>query len=219
MERVPPSELPDLVIRLGHQIRNPLATIQSGVQLVQVLTQPAGEVAECLDSALGEVARIEAMLQDAQRVVRLTAESTAPVLLTEAARQAAETLQHGVPSGNNLVLDGPAGLQVIADPELLQTALHELLARAAHVTPAGGTVHLRWGEHGIDRAAMEIEDAGSCPPSGDTERALRAVVAAWPGSGLGLWLAERACTLLGGHLDWTRLDPQGCCFRITLPRG
>lgn len=219
MERVPTCELPDLVIRLGHQIRNPLATIQSGVQLVQVLTQPAGEVAECLDSALGEVVRIETMLRDAQRLVRLTAEAAVPVNLAEAARRAADTLKRSAHAGADLDLDGPPGLRVNTDPELLHAALGELLARAAHVTPAGATAHLRWSDHGVDRAALEIEDHGPCPPFDDPERALRALMAAWPGSGLGLCLAERACTLLGGHLDWSRLDPQGCCFRITLPRG
>ncbi|MCU0293108.1 MAG: HAMP domain-containing histidine kinase [Thermoanaerobaculaceae bacterium] len=219
MERVPTCELPDLVIRLGHQIRNPLATIQSGIQLVQVLTQPAGEVAECLASALGEVARIETMLRDAQRLVRLTVEAAVPVMLAEAARRAADTLQRSAPTKPDVNLDGPPQLRVNTDPELLHAALGELLARAAHVTPAGRTVYLRWSEHGTDRAALEVEDPGPCPPSGDPERALRGLMATWPGSGLGLCLAERACTLLGGHLDWSRLDPQGCCFRITLPRG
>jgi two-component system, OmpR family, sensor kinase len=219
MERVPACELSDLVLRLGHQIRNPLATIQSGVQLVQVLTQPAGEVAECLDSALGEVARIETMLRDAQRLVRLAAEAAVSLNLAEAVQRAADTVTQGAPARGDLVLDGPPELRVATDPELLQAALAELLARAVRVTPAGATVHLRWGAHGTDGAALEIEDGGPCPPSGDPERALRALMATWPGSGLGLCLAERACSLLGGHLDWTRLKPQGCCFRITLPRG
>ena len=219
MERIPACELPDTVARLCHQIRNPLATIQSGVQLVQVLTRPDGEAAECLDTVLAEVARIEAMLRDAHHLVRLAAGRLTqgrpgpggaaggrgtPV---RRRRRGAWTSTARPSSGSSTA------------PELVQLALDELLARAMQVTPAGGTVHVRWGEHGSDGVALEVEDGGTCAAPQDPERTVRALMTAWPGSGLGLCLAERACALLGGHLDWTRLHPEGCRFRITLPRG
>lgn len=218
MERIPPCELPDTVARLCHQIRNPLATIQSGVQLVQVLTRPAGEAAECLETALAEVARIEAMLRDAHHLVRLAPGVSLKVDLAEVARRTAEGHRSGA-AARGMDLDGPSELWVSTAPELVQLALDELLARAMQVTPAGGTVHVRWGEHGSDGVALEVEDGGTCAAPQDPERTVRALMTAWPGSGLGLCLAERACALLGGHLDWTRLHPEGCRFRITLPRG
>ena len=68
MERLPHWELTEVISRLGHQVRNPLATIQSSIQLVQLLTRPEGEVADYLVGALQEVARIDRLLRDLQRL-------------------------------------------------------------------------------------------------------------------------------------------------------
>lgn len=219
MERVPPCEPAEIVARLCHQVRNPLATIQSGVQLVQVLASPTGEAADCLKTVLGEVGRIDAMLRDANRIVRLAPGPPLRVDLAQLASQAAIGHGSGAIEVDALVPDGPTELWMETSPELLLIALNELLGRAVRVTPEGGAVHLRWGEHGTDGVTLEVDDGGACFAAEGRERTLRAVAATWPGSGLGLCLVERACALLGGHLDWTGLSPQGCRFRITLPRG
>ncbi len=62
---------------------------------------------------------------------------------------------------------------------------------------------------------VEVDDGGPADPSGS----LRPILRTWPGSGLGPFLAERACTLLGGHLEWEAVQPRGHRFRIVLQRG
>lgn len=212
MERLPRWELSEVVSRLGHQLRNPLATIQSGIQLVQVLTRPEGEVADYLEGALQEVARIDLLLRDLQHLVRLAPSEPTRVGLRDMAEQAVARCPAPAAA---VRLEGPDQLEARLDADLLQVALGELVRRAIAVTPAGHDVVIRWGEDASGPAWVEVDDSGPADPSGS----LRPILGTWPGSGLGPFLAERACALLGGHLEWEAVQPRGHRLRIVLQRG
>lgn len=212
MERLPRWELPEVVSRAGHQLRNPLATIQSGIQLVQVLTRPEGEVADYLEGALLEVARIDLLLRDLQQLVRLAPSEPTRAGLRDTAEQAVARCAAPVTA---VRLEGPGELETRLDADLLQVALGALIQRAAAVTPAGQEVVVRWGVDEDGPVWVEVDDGGPSDPSGS----LRPVLGTWPGSGLGPYLAERACALLGGDLEWEAVHPRGHRFRIVLQRG
>jgi len=212
VERLPHWELTEVISRLGHQVRNPLATIQSSIQLVQLLTRPEGEVADYLVGALQEVARIDRLLRDLQRLVRLAPGSP----IRAGIRDLVERAVARCPTPAAAVrLEGPDLIEVQLAVDLLQVALDELLQRATTVTPAGYDVVIRWGGDESGPIWVEVDDGGPADPSGS----LRPILRTWPGSGLGPFLAERACTLLGGHLEWEAVQPRGHRFRIVLQRG
>lgn len=213
MERVPSWELHDVVARLGHQLRNPLTTIQSGIQLVQVLTQPRGDTAGYLEDALREVARIDSILKDFQRLVRLSSGQCSAVRLEDLVSRAVSSCDTA--GCTTVVQTGPPDLHAVVDGELLLVAIEELTRRAVAVTQGADSVGVRWGQDTGQPAWIEITDAGPTEPGGS----LRAIQAAWPGSGLGLNLAERAGSLLGGYLEWETVHPHGHRFRIVLQRG
>lgn len=213
MERLPHWELAEIVSRFGHQLRNSLATLQSGIQLVQVLARPEGEVAECLEGALREVARIEHLAGDLQHLVRLAPGERTRARVAEVVEQAAA--ECGGPASAPVRLEGPGELEARLDAGLLRTALGVLLGRAAAVTPADEEVRVRWGAAEDGSPWIEVADGGPADPAGS----LRPLLAAWPGSGLGPCLAERACDLLGARLGWEAVQPRGHRFCIALPRG
>ena len=110
-------------------------------------------------------------------------------------------------------------LVVEADPQLLMSAVMNLLHNAFKNTPAGGAVILRVHAHG-ERLLVEIEDqCGGIPQSkGDlfqsfgerrgTDRS---------GLGLGLSIARRAVRAHGGDIHIRNLPGTGCVFAIDVP--
>ena len=110
-------------------------------------------------------------------------------------------------------------LAVNADPQLLASAVMNLLNNAFKYTPAGGRVVLRaLGDDG--RVRIEIEDeCGGIPDStvdpfkvfANRRRNDRT------GLGLGLSIARKAVRMHGGDIDFRNLPGTGCVFVIEMP--
>ena len=111
-------------------------------------------------------------------------------------------------------------LTVDGDPQLLTSAVMNLLHNAFKYTPSGGTVLLRAHAHG-DRLLVEIEDecGGIQGPIQDDlfqpfgERRGRDRT----GLGLGLSMARQAVRAHGGDIHVRNLPGRGCVFGIELP--
>jgi signal transduction histidine kinase len=110
-------------------------------------------------------------------------------------------------------------LSIDADPQLLASAVMNLLHNAFKYTPSGGHVVLRArAEDG--RLLIEIEDqCGGIPPGrgdlfqkfGDRRGRDRS------GLGLGLSIARRAVRAHGGELSVRNMPGKGCVFLIDVP--
>ena len=74
-------DLKEMVLRLAHEIRNPLATIKSAVQLVKRLEMSPDKAARYLDSAVNEVGRISDLLSVMEEYVRLATRQSTTVLV------------------------------------------------------------------------------------------------------------------------------------------
>jgi len=110
-------------------------------------------------------------------------------------------------------------LSIYADPQLLTSAVMNLLHSAFKNTPSGGRVVLRArAEHG--RLHIETEDeCGGIPPGkgdlfqtfGDRRGSDRT------GLGLGLSIARRAVRAHGGEISIRNKPGKGCVFVIDVP--
>ena len=110
-------------------------------------------------------------------------------------------------------------LSIDADPQLLSSAVMNLLHNAFKNTPSGGRVVLRaCTDHG--RLRIETEDeCGGIPPSkgdlfqafGDRRGGDRS------GLGLGLSIARKAVRAHGGEISIRNMPGKGCVFIIDLP--
>jgi signal transduction histidine kinase len=112
-----------------------------------------------------------------------------------------------------------AALAVDGDPQLLASAVMNLLHNAFKYTPAGGTVTLRAYAR-ADRLLVEIEDeCGGIPEHkrdlfrafGDRQGTDRS------GLGLGLSIALHAVQAHGGDIHVRNMPGKGCIFMIDLP--
>jgi signal transduction histidine kinase len=108
---------------------------------------------------------------------------------------------------------------VNADPQLLASALMNLLNNAFKFTPAGGHVSLRAARDG-QRVLLEVEDeCGGIPPTKadpfeaftDRRKYDRS------GLGLGLSIARKAIRASGGDISFRNLPGVGCVFVIDMP--
>ena len=110
-------------------------------------------------------------------------------------------------------------LAVDGDPELLASAVTNLLQNAFKNTPAGGAVILRAHALG-ERLLLEVQDeCGGIPagkgdlfqPFGDRRGSDRS------GLGLGLSIARHAVRAHGGDIHIRNMPGRGCIFAIELP--
>jgi signal transduction histidine kinase len=110
-------------------------------------------------------------------------------------------------------------LSIDADPQLLASAVMNLLNNAFKNTPSGGNVVLRAGTE-AGRLLIETEDeCGGIPQSegdlfqefGDRRASDRS------GRGLGLSIARTAVRAHGGDIRIRNIPGKGCIFIIDLP--
>jgi signal transduction histidine kinase len=110
-------------------------------------------------------------------------------------------------------------LAVDGDPQLLASAVMNLLHNAFKYTPAGGGVMLRAHARG-DRLLVEVQD--ECGGIPESKRDLFQAFGERRGSdrsglGLGLWISRQAVRTHGGDIRVRNLPGQGCVFAIDLP--
>ena len=233
-ERLAREEQRDFLATISHDLRTPVAVIDS---IAQNLELEAEERADPDPNRL----RYARILQATQRLTGLLNEQLteerfsllrqgprrtpcAPGELLEAAATAARLL-----SGRHLIrveVD-PASLPGIflCDRELTGLALRTLVENAVKYTPPGSLVTLRAGPAGrreSDGLWLEVVDNG--PGLGPEEMECLfdpyfrgAGAQGQPGQGLGLTLARRMIQTQGGTLTATCAPDQGCRFRIWLP--
>jgi len=110
-------------------------------------------------------------------------------------------------------------LSVDADPQLLASAVMNLLNNAFKYTHAGGRVVLR-ALREDQRVRIEVEDECGGIPDG-TDDAFRAFAARRnndrTGLGLGLSIARKAVRMHEGNIHIRNLPGKGCVFVIDLP--
>ena len=174
-----------------------------------ILGQSLMRLREVIDRTLCEV-RLEAGKQRRARlsVVTFVDEIAASGMLHSEYRQIHFTVEP---------ID--AALSIDADPQLLMSAVMNLLHNAFKNTPPGGRVRLR-AHADQDRLLIETEDeCGGIPPStgdpfqvfGERRGGDRS------GLGLGLSIARKAVRAHGGEIRIRNMPGQGCTFIIDVP--
>jgi signal transduction histidine kinase len=110
-------------------------------------------------------------------------------------------------------------LAVDADPQLLASAVMNLLSNAFKYTHAGGHVVLR-ALHENERVRFEVEDeCGGIPDGVDDPFKAFAVQRQKDrtGLGLGLSIARKAVRMHGGDIYFRNLPGKGCVFVVDVP--
>lgn len=225
VERERLAAIGELVRRLAHNLRNPLAGIRSLAELTRSELPAESDLRENQDRIVGAVDRFEKWLSDLLH-------STTPLEIRRERIRAADLCRSleasHVPMARGrrieliVELEGlPEWLDV--DPMQIEHAFVALLSNAIEAAPEDGTVRLR-ASRVVDergRAAIEwrVEDSGSGVDPAVAGRIFTPhFTTKKHGTGIGLAVAHNVVAAHGGRIRVERSsDLGGAAFIVTLP--
>ena len=220
----------EFLAMLGHELRNPLAPIRNGVQLLRLGSERdglRGQTLDMIDRQAGQLVRLVDDLLDVSRITsgKMALQKSALELSTvmasavETCRPAIDTARHA------LVVDLPAeSMLVHADFVRLAQVVSNLLNNAVRYTASGGRIELRVRREARD-AVISVSDNGIGIAPDVLPRLFdmfmqggRDPRGAQGGLGIGLALAKNLVELHGGTIE-ARSDgvDRGAQFIVRLP--
>lgn len=217
---------------LGHELRNPLAPISTGLHLLDRARQNPGlldSVVPMMHRQVAHLTRLVSDLLDISRVSRGRVElRRAPLDLNDAVESAVEQVQSLVTSSRHgLVLSlSQHPLRLQADVERLTQVIANLLTNAAKYTNPGGTIEITTTADKHD-AVLRVADTGFGIPSERLEDIFEMFVqvpehrqldGGAGGLGIGLALARQLVSMHGGTIEARSSGlGQGSQFVVRLP--
>lgn len=224
-------EMADMIV---HDLRNPLSVIDGGLQILEHAPAAEGDreyVTTVLDTMQRATRRMQRLVDTLLDIARLEGGRLELYLQPLKLQPLVDGLideQRSLATSKGLTLEHrlPADLPfVLADHDVLQRLLANLLDNALKFTPAGGRV---WIEaHPQDEAVqIAVIDTGPGIPPQERERIfekftqVQETAGGRRGSGLGLTFCRMVVEAHGGHI-WVEDGPEGkgSRFILTLPRG
>jgi signal transduction histidine kinase len=213
---------------LGHELRNPLASILTASQLM-TLRGGDREFHKELEIIQRQVSHVTSMVDEVLDVSRIIA---GRVQLNCERVEIADAVHRGVERatpliakrGHRLHLNCPAhGLTVYADPARIAQVLASLLSNAARFTEPGGDITVS-AERGADQVSVSVSDTGRgieperlpgiFEPFGKNRETRRRGES---GLGLGLCIVRNLVELHRGTVDAASTVGKGSRFVVRLP--
>lgn len=227
VERERLAAIGELVRRLAHNLRNPLAGIRGLAELTLNELPSGSDLSENQSRIVKAVDRFEKWLADLLR-------STTPMHVHPESIRSAELCSsleasHAPMARTRkitLQIDGAALPETLhVDPVQMEHALVALISNAIEATPEGGTVRMFAR---VESAAgvtpvieIRVEDSGPGVPPGVASRVfIPHFTTKREGTGIGLAVAHNVITSHGGRIRVERSsDLGGAAFIVTLPAG
>jgi signal transduction histidine kinase len=221
-------ELKQQLLRdVSHELRSPLARLQLALSLarreegsgVERHLARIGCEADRLEELIArtlKLARLERPMQGVER----TQVDVAELLTNIVADVGIEADAHGC----SVALETARPLEVNGDPELLRSALENVIRNAVRYAPAGSKVGIDARRVDGRRIEVIVRDHGPGVPEKDLElifepfyRVDAARNRAVGGDGLGLAIAARAVAIHGGTIQARNLGSGGLAVQLSLP--
>lgn len=221
----------EFVALTSHELRSPLATIQAGLELSLADSRriPA-RVRTTLDLVRKESLRLSRFVEGILNLSALEAGrlpvQAAPLDVAEFLRSLVSSLVPAGPGGspeNRLQLRVESGLpEVVADEQMLKSALFHLIDNAFKYAPTG-SISLAAALQG-ERVEISVSDQGA----GLSPEEIKLLFQMFSrlespdaprvrGYGLGLYMSKRFVEAMGGEIQATSSPGQGLTVSIRLP--
>jgi CheY-like chemotaxis protein len=155
----------EFLAMLAHELRNPLAPLQNGLQILRLKCagEPTiDEVGEMMQRQVGQLVRLVDDLLDISRITRGRVELRKELVdLAEVATRAVEAARPMIDARRHqLTYEGPpVPVLVNADPTRLTQVIGNLLNNAAKFTETGGRIRLSVGRE-LNAGVVRVVDEG-----------------------------------------------------------
>jgi signal transduction histidine kinase len=219
----------DFLLSVSHELRTPLSTIRGYAEALADGVVGADGSARAGATMLAEAERLDRLISDLLVLSRLEAADlpidVVGVDVAELVGAAGEAwAARCAPDGPELRVEVPESpLMVETDPGRIRQVIDGLCENALRVVPGGAPLVLA-ARAGAGAAVIEVRDGG--PGFTDDDLAVAFERGALNrrykgvrkvGSGLGLALAARLVSRLGGTITAGHAPEGGACFTVTIP--
>jgi PAS domain S-box-containing protein len=219
----------EFLATLAHELRNPLAPIRNGLQLLKLTSDPATweQARAMMERQLAQMVRLVDDLMDISRITRNRLElRKAPVELWAVVQSAVETARPQIEaSGHTLTVTlPPTPINLYADQTRLAQVFWNLLNNSAKYTEPGGRISLTAELEGGE-AVVTVRDNGIGIPAESMpglfemfSQVDRSLERAQGGLGIGLALVKGLAEAHGGKVTVQSGGVgEGCTFVVRLP--
>jgi PAS domain S-box-containing protein len=215
---------------LAHELRNPLAPLRNGLEVMRLASGDASLVArsrDMMDRQLSHMVRLIDDLLDVSRISRNKMElRRSRVLLADVVSSAVETARPALEAaGHELTVSlPPEPIPLDADLTRLAQVFGNLLHNSAKYTERGGQIWLTAQREG-DQVVVAVRDTGigipafALPTIFDMfSQVDRSIERSAGGLGIGLALVKGLVEMHGGTVEAASPGPgQGSLFKVRLP--
>lgn len=216
----------EFLAMLGHELRNPLSAIASGVEVLNRVdgdTEVARNARRIIDRQTRHLAHMMDDLLDVARVLSGQSLALHALELGALAQRVIAALQIAGELREHTLETEVSEVWIEANATRIEQVVGNLLTNAIKYTPPGGRIVVRAGRQEDGRAFLEVEDNGVGIAEELVPRVFdlfvqgeRSLDRRGGGLGIGLTLVRRLVELHGGSIAVARAEP-GTIMRVTLP--
>ncbi len=207
-----------LAASIVHDLRNPLAAIHSGAEMLIDAGLSPEQVQRLASNMFRASLQVQQLLQDLLDLGRGKAGRARPANLRELVTTVADSFSAAAETqGVKLVVDVPDDLELLLDQRRIERVFLNLMGNALDVMHGGGIITIS-ARREAEAAVVEVRDTGPGIAPEIRDRLFQPFVTAGKASGLGLGLALARQTVVdhGGDM-WLDGKGPGACFAFRLP--
>jgi signal transduction histidine kinase len=216
---------------LAHELRNPLAPLRTGLDLLLQIGPPTPTAARAMGAMNRQLDHMVRLIDDLLDVSRI---SRGMLELKKARTELAPVIEHALETARPFLeqrkqtvsIDIREPVVAKVDATRVSQIVGNLLHNASKYTPAGGQIRVELArDSGSGTAIIRVIDTGAGIPVDQLERVFdmfarieRSLRHVSGGLGIGLALARRLAEMHGGTLTASSAgEGQGATFALTLP--
>lgn len=220
----------DFLAMLAHELRNPLAPIRNGLQVMRLPDADHAMISEVRDMMERQLAHMVRLIDDLLDISRITRNK---MRLRRACVSLADVIDSAVETANPAIREAqheltislpPFPVMVDADLTRLAQVFSNLLNNSAKYTPPGGQIELAVTVQPDHHVVVKVTDNGIGIPASSLPELFdmfsqvdRSLERASGGLGIGLSLVKGLVEMHGGTVSVASVEGNGSTFTVRLP--
>jgi signal transduction histidine kinase len=208
-----------LATSLVHDLRNPLAAIYGGAEMLVDDELPPNQTKRLAGNIYKSSKQVQRMLHDLLEVTAGSTSKPEVCSLHDVVAAAAECVSTAVEDRSiKLQNNVPGEMELPLERARMERVFLNLFSNAIEAMPNGGSIKVT-AERNSKNAVVTVEDDGPGVSAGAREHLFQPFATSGKRNGLGLGLALSRQTVRdhGGELWEEPCDGRGACFRLRLP--